>query len=205
MSTAIGSNSTITPKGLAARERIYAASIRLMQGGAYENLTVPAICAAAGVSVGAFYHHFESKSDILLRYVSDESDLLLSYYKGLEALSRKEALLKSVEYFFNFFAVKGRAFVTAFLGIIFSTGGEYYDLGGFSIVSIIEDALGRGAAAGEFRPVTEDTVSLARGVILDLMVAWCVKHRSASADGAGELAAAGCARMRALLELLKAG
>lgn len=218
-----GSDGTTTPKGRAARERIYVSSIRLIQAGGYESLTVPAICAAAGVSVGAFYHHFESKSDILLRYVSEESDLLMEYYRGLEALPRAEALLRSVEYFFSFFAVKGRSFVAAFLGIIFSSGGAYYDMGRFSIVAIIEDALSRGAAAGEFRAVDERIVGLARGVILDLMVTWCVATNSDVATNSGvdvdaggsagrdsgpgddpaELPAAGRARMAALLDLLR--
>ena len=47
---------------------------RLTSEMGFENVTVQAICKAAGMSVGAFYHHFNSKEEIILAWygLSDE-------------------------------------------------------------------------------------------------------------------------------------
>ena len=44
-----------------AREKIVAAAIDLLRQNGYVATTVDEICAAAGVTKGAFFHHFESK------------------------------------------------------------------------------------------------------------------------------------------------
>jgi TetR/AcrR family transcriptional repressor of nem operon len=44
-----------------ARERILAASIKLIREKGYGATTVDALCAEAGVTKGAFFHHFKSK------------------------------------------------------------------------------------------------------------------------------------------------
>jgi len=95
MSTKIGTESAVTAKGRAAKERIYAASIRLVNAKGYEALTVPAICAEAGVSIGAFYHHFDSKGDILLRYIREESDALLEFYRRRSSVSSSRAAART--------------------------------------------------------------------------------------------------------------
>jgi len=202
MSTKNGDGIAPTAKGRAAKERIYFSAIRLIQSGGYESMTVPAICESSGVSVGAFYHHFDSKGDILLRYVRDESDRLLGLYRSMEGLSRRDALLGTVAAFFGFFDVKGRAFVSAFLGLLFSSGGTFYDPGAFSIAAILENGLRRGFERGEFGISAVDSVPLARGIVLDLMVSWCVAADSvvAAADSLPSIARD---RMSAFLDMLR--
>jgi TetR/AcrR family transcriptional repressor of nem operon len=47
-----------------ARDKIVAAAIDLFRRNGYVATTVDEICAAAGVTKGAFFHHFESKEDL---------------------------------------------------------------------------------------------------------------------------------------------
>ena len=47
------------------RTRIYETAVELMQEHGFENITVEEICKQAGVAVGSFYYHFQSKNDIL--------------------------------------------------------------------------------------------------------------------------------------------
>lgn len=47
------------------RNRIYESATSLMQRNGFDNITIEQISKAAKVSVGAFYHHFGSKNDIL--------------------------------------------------------------------------------------------------------------------------------------------
>lgn len=48
-------------KKAAARDKLLNAALRLIREKGYAATTVDALCAAAGVSKGAFFHHFESK------------------------------------------------------------------------------------------------------------------------------------------------
>jgi AcrR family transcriptional regulator len=52
-------------KAHASRNHIFDTAIRLMKRDGYENTGINAICREAGVSIGAFYHYFESKQSIL--------------------------------------------------------------------------------------------------------------------------------------------
>jgi len=56
------------PRGEATRARIREAANKLFLEQGFENTTVDAIVAAAGVSKGTFYLHFERKEDLLLEY-----------------------------------------------------------------------------------------------------------------------------------------
>jgi AcrR family transcriptional regulator len=49
----------------ASKRKIFVTAINLFSQNAYEDITVNDICKAAGLSVGAFYHHFKNKESIL--------------------------------------------------------------------------------------------------------------------------------------------
>lgn len=49
----------------ATRQKIFNHAIRLFSANPYEKISVSDICASAGVSIGAFYHHFKNKESIL--------------------------------------------------------------------------------------------------------------------------------------------
>ena len=53
------------------RGRILGSSLRLFAGQGYAATGVAEICAASGVSKGAFYHHFPSKQSIFLTLMQD--------------------------------------------------------------------------------------------------------------------------------------
>ncbi|WP_243449397.1 TetR/AcrR family transcriptional regulator [Clostridium acetobutylicum] len=48
------------------KNKIYKASIELFEKKGYENLKIKDICKEAGVSIGSFYNHFDSKHAILI-------------------------------------------------------------------------------------------------------------------------------------------
>lgn len=90
-------------KALRTRGRIYTAAIDLMDRKGFENITVADISKKAGVSVGAFYHYFESKNDILAEifHQADEyfSDLMAS---GLQAESAPEQIIEYFDHYAKF-------------------------------------------------------------------------------------------------------
>ncbi|MBR5752988.1 MAG: TetR/AcrR family transcriptional regulator [Clostridia bacterium] len=50
------------------KDELSRTAIRLFREEGYRNVTVNKICEAAGVTKGSFYHHFDSKDDIILQY-----------------------------------------------------------------------------------------------------------------------------------------
>ena len=67
----------------------------------YSGLTVDEICSEAGLSKGAFYVHFNSKNDLLVALIDDDSDSLASLIVELEsghrpALEKIRRMLKAL-------------------------------------------------------------------------------------------------------------
>lgn len=82
-------------RGEQTRERIRDAANRLFLKNGFKNTTVDAVAAAAGVSKGAFYLHFDRKEDLLLEYGARRlqriremlPDLLISHKSFREAMN----------------------------------------------------------------------------------------------------------------------
>jgi AcrR family transcriptional regulator len=55
-------------KGEATRQRVYDAALGLFRRRGFERTTMRDIAAAAGLSLGAAYHYFRSKDDIVVAY-----------------------------------------------------------------------------------------------------------------------------------------
>ena len=62
--------SKVREKQLKRRSEIIESVIPLIGSVPFEQLSVNEICAAAGISVGSFYHYFEKKSDLLVGLLS---------------------------------------------------------------------------------------------------------------------------------------
>src|SRR5579859_757487 len=58
------------------RQELIAAAWRCAARGGFRDLTVDDVCAAAGVSKGAFYGYFEHKQDLLLALLDDDAAAL---------------------------------------------------------------------------------------------------------------------------------
>ncbi len=54
-----------TLQSINTRKRIFDVAIELIREQGFDSVTIENISKKAGVSVGAFYHHFDSKSDVI--------------------------------------------------------------------------------------------------------------------------------------------
>ncbi|MBN2324967.1 MAG: TetR/AcrR family transcriptional regulator [Spirochaetes bacterium] len=84
-------------KAIATKNRIYTAAIDLMDRKGFENITIVDISKKAGVSVGAFYHYFKSKNDILAEIFRKADE----YFSTLMAsgMKKKSVPERIIEYF----------------------------------------------------------------------------------------------------------
>lgn len=79
------------------RRAILAAAAQLSRQGRFDKMTVRDVCAAAGVTTGAFYHHFSSKEDLLRQGFTSVDVFLekaLEPCRDLPPLDRLEALAR---------------------------------------------------------------------------------------------------------------
>ncbi len=82
----------------ATRKAILDAAVRLTKEGGFDRLNVRDLCAAAGVTTGAFYHHFSSKDDLLTQGFSSLDVYLeeaMKSHLGAPPLERLEALIRA--------------------------------------------------------------------------------------------------------------
>lgn len=79
------------------RRAILEAAALLSRQGRFDKMTIRDICAAAGVTTGAFYHHFSSKEDLLRQGFTSVDMYLekaLEPCRSLPPLERLENILK---------------------------------------------------------------------------------------------------------------
>lgn len=90
------------------KTRIYNAAIELMDRKGFENITIADISKKAGVSVGAFYHYFESKNDILVEIFGRADDYFSALMAaGLQAESAPEQIIEYFDHYAQFNAASG--------------------------------------------------------------------------------------------------
>lgn len=79
------------------RRAILDAAAKLSREKGFDKVTIRALCAAAGVTTGAFYHHFDSKEDLLKQGFSSLDVFIekaMADYADRPAIDRLQALLK---------------------------------------------------------------------------------------------------------------
>lgn len=84
-------------KGEATRLAILDAAARLARQTGFDRMTVRDVCQAAGVTTGAFYHHFSSKEDLLTQGFASLDSFMeeaLVPYRDAPPPERLEALLR---------------------------------------------------------------------------------------------------------------
>ena len=74
-------------RSLETQERILAAANTLFSSNGYEKTGVSQICQAAGVSKGAFYHHFPSKHNIFMTLLQQWLEKLDKIFLAIETTS----------------------------------------------------------------------------------------------------------------------
>ena len=143
-----------------------------------ETVSVQDICNAAGISIGAFYHHFKSKDEIL-NTSYQQVDLLLR--ERIEDQDFPNATVEILAFFKTSSLILndlGWLFVSGVYRNLFNTPDKYTYLDERYVNQAIKAAITNGIASGEYKsdinPNTlKDTIMrLGRGAIFD----WCLRE-----------------------------
>jgi TetR/AcrR family transcriptional regulator, fatty acid metabolism regulator protein len=154
-------NRSITKRqeqALETKDRIYSAAINLMDREGFENITIVDISKKAGVSVGAFYHYFTSKNDILAEIFHKADE-----YFSTQVISRLKmgsTPEKIVEYFDHYakFNVNSGVELTQQL---FNPKVKFFIKKDRPMLTILEDLIQEGQQRKEIR-ADEDSDELSR-------------------------------------------
>jgi TetR/AcrR family fatty acid metabolism transcriptional regulator len=157
-------------KAVETKNRIYNAAIDIMDRKGFEKLTIVDISKKAGVSVGAFYHYFKSKNDILAEIFRKADE----YYSTIvvPGLNNKNAPDQIVEYFDHYakFNVASGVEMTQQL---FNPKIKFFIKKGRPMHTILQDLIQKGQEKKEIKNDTDPEelarflFVLARGLVFE--------------------------------------
>ena len=88
-------------RALKTKKKLFQSAAKLVEKHGYDNVTIEDICHKAGVSVGAYYHYYNSKTDIIVEIFRQIDD----YYETKVAPLFTEGASGNIDTFFRYYAV----------------------------------------------------------------------------------------------------
>lgn len=99
-------------QALSTRKKLVDISLALIKENGFDEVSVKGICKEAGVSVGAFYHHFNSKNSIIID-LYNQCDVYFDSYviNNLKSETYYEKIIEYIDYLFGFCDDMGNDFL----------------------------------------------------------------------------------------------
>ena len=152
------------------RNRIYTSAIELMEENGFGNFTIEDISKRAGVSVGAFYHYFDSKNDILAEIFYRADDYFSTHVvNSFNNRSIPEQIIGYFDHYAKFNVDCGVETTQQ----IFNPKIKFFIEDGRPMLKMLEDLIRKGQEKNEIRRDTDTKelvsflLSMARGVVFD--------------------------------------
>lgn len=145
----------------------------------YDKVSINQICREAGVSVGAFYHHFSSKEDIIAESYREFDDVLENYVKenmGIEGSVDK--IIELIIFQMKYAEEKGLDNISQFYKAQIYAGSEFFISEERYLPTVLREIISKCQDNGEIRSdipprtMANHILRVSRGIIYD----WCV-HR----------------------------
>jgi AcrR family transcriptional regulator len=187
--------STVTPrkeKAAKTRQEIFDTAMELFDSKGYENVSIFEICEKAGVSTGAFYHHFKAKDQILMEEFMKADDFYRELLQDIAGMDDyREKLRAFTVATMKFMADMGlkRVKVTYHTQIGPDKEASYLGNEKRALYSIVEGLYREGQESGEVRrdisagDLARFTIHCYRGIVYD----WCLADGGFDMVKTGEL------------------
>jgi AcrR family transcriptional regulator len=149
-------------------------AFKLMERQGFHSTTISQISRAAGISVGAFYYHFETK-EALLSGTYAEADQYFS--SEVATLLTNTAISEQAAVYFQKYAEYNQALGLDRIKVLYNTDNQWFLKKGRDMQKVLEEALRRQRDSGWLRSgldpaqATEELFVVARGVVFD----WCLQ------------------------------
>ncbi len=162
-------------QALETKRKIYKTAIVLMEKKGFNNVTIKEISKASGVSVGAFYHYFNSKNDIYFEIYRKGDE----YFQKVVSKSLKEedSLNRILEYF-EFYARYNLITGLETTKLLYNTQNKWFIKKGRYMQLLLQEIITEGQNKNELRnemsseEITDYLFISARGVVYD----WCLNE-----------------------------
>jgi AcrR family transcriptional regulator len=162
-------------QAIETKKRILEAALELMDINGFQNTTIEQICKKAGVSVGAFYHYYASKS-VIFEETFKEAD---EYFESEVApeLTDTEAFAR-LRIFFQHYAQFNKNKGIEHVRHLYNSQNELFIDRKRYMLSLLEEIIAYGQETKQFTKVLsvpeiqEHLMCIARGVIYD----WCLHN-----------------------------
>ncbi len=160
-------------QAIKTRTKIYNIAFDMMEKKGFDNITIEEISKKAGVSVGAFYHYFKSKNDILFEIYHRADE----YFKDTveNKLTSPNGLDQIVEYFV-YYARYARLTGIEFTKHLYNTDNKFFVRKDRYMLTVLQDIIRLGQERAEIQAemspedMTDYLFVIARGIIFD----WCL-------------------------------
>lgn len=156
------------------KSKIYKCGIELIQTYGYEKITVNDVAKKANISVGTFYHYFNSKFDLLVE-IFHQGDEFFKENSEKIINSNRTVSEKIIEYFKLYAELSIRDGV-AKVSNLYVTSNNMFLTHGRLMQDLLKEVIVKGQSNNEIistvspEKITEDLFIVARGVIFD----WCL-------------------------------
>ena len=163
-------NATRKEQAEETRNRIYTSAIELMEENGFGNFTIEDISQRAGVSVGAFYHYFDSKNDILAEIFYRADDYFSTHIVNSR---RNNSVPEQIIEYFDHYAKFNVDCGVETTQQIFNPKIKFFIDEGRPMLEILESLILKGQEKNEIRGDTDAKelvrylLSMARGVVFD--------------------------------------
>ena len=160
----------------ATKKRIYNSGVRLLNRHGYDNITVAQIAGKSNVSIGTFYHHFQSKFDLLVEVYRQGDEF---FEERVPELLRQHTICKErvIEYFALYASLSVKNGI-AMVRSLYQPTNQMFLSQGRAMQGMLTDILAQGQEQKELtasvspESITENLFIVARGVIFD----WCLRN-----------------------------
>ncbi len=167
-------------QAVATKLRITKAAIALIKERGYDVVTIKDICADAGISIGAFYHHFGSKEDIINVGHAQVDAMLSERIEGRSPGDWDDDIVAVMRETGRLLTELGWFFISQAYRYMLGAADKYTLSRERQVYDLVVGAATRGVEAGGLAPVktaeayADDIIRWVRGIIFD----WCLREGS---------------------------
>ncbi len=164
-------------KSKSTKQKILDIALKLLGEKGFDQMQVSQICKLAGISVGAFYHHFSSKEDIIVEaYKEVDEFFVLHVIPSLKDLEVKERIIEFIGWQAKYASDKGFELISQLYKSQIFSGSSFFISPERALPQGLKEIVEEGQRNHQILNdlsadyITNQLLRYARGIIYD----WCV-------------------------------